>query len=103
MEIIWGIEFWTPHYQRNRLRLDCIVRRVTGWRGHSEAQHRRNDWRTENVHLGEEKAMEAEADNCLENSERLSCEKGTRCIFYGPAQRSRMAKMRENFLFLNSN
>lgn len=45
---------------------------------------RRNDWRTENVHLGEEKAMAGEADNCLENSERLSCEKETRCIFYVP-------------------
>ena len=49
-----------------------------------------------------------EADNCLENSERLSCEEGTTYAIYGPPKRpqtmrrSRMANMRENFLFLNS-
>lgn len=38
----------------------------------------------ENVYPGEGKAVEREGDNCLENSERLSCEKGIRCVFYGP-------------------
>lgn len=50
-----------------------------------------------------------EADNCFENCERLSCEKGIKCVFYGPSKRSktkrisRTAKMRGDFLFLNSN
>lgn len=29
-----------------------------------------------------------EADNCFENCERLSCEKGIKCVFYGPSKRS---------------
>lgn len=49
-----------------------------------------------------------EEDNCLENSERLSCEKGSHVFSTAPKEtsdirRSRTEKMRKNFLVLNSN
>lgn len=34
-----------------------------------------------------------EEDNCLENSERLSCEKGIICVFYGPQRDLRHKKI----------
>lgn len=39
---------------------------------------------TENVYPGGEKAVDGEADSCLENSKTLSCEKAIRCVSMVP-------------------
>lgn len=63
---------------------------------------------TENVYPGEEKPHMGEGDSHFGNTERLSCEKGIRCVFHSSPKelqtmrRSREAK-RKNFLFLKSN